>query len=47
MVEREPPVEPPHAYECFECGHRQTAERQPNECPECGGRMQNVSKPRI
>lgn len=47
MVEREPDVEPPHTYECSECGHRVTADEQPVECPDCGGRMGNVSKPRI
>lgn len=47
MVEKEPTVDPPHVYECYECGHRVTAEQQPVDCPQCGGRMQNVSKPQI
>lgn len=47
MVEREPEVDPPHIYECFECGHRESADTQPVECPDCGGRMENVSKPEI
>lgn len=47
MVEREADVDPPHTYECYECSRRVTAEEQPVECPDCGGRMRNVSKPEI
>ncbi|MFB6071392.1 MAG: rubrerythrin-like domain-containing protein [Halobacterium sp.] len=37
--------EKPHVYECRECEHRVEQDHQPIECPECGGRMQNVSRP--
>jgi len=32
-------------YECLDCGNIVTAETQPGECPECGGRdFQNRAK---
>ncbi|MFB6102059.1 MAG: rubrerythrin-like domain-containing protein [Haloplanus sp.] len=40
-VDRAP--EPPYTYECADCGHRMTAESKPSKCPECGGRMRNLS----
>ena len=44
--DRSPEKEPPHAYECMVCGYRVTSKRKPGVCPECGGEMQNLSKPR-
>ncbi|MFB6301984.1 MAG: rubrerythrin-like domain-containing protein [Haloferacaceae archaeon] len=47
MVEKKSPeAEPPHTYECVECGTRTTAESQPLECPDCGAWLRNLSKPR-
>lgn len=48
MANRDPHEtdEPPHTYECTDCGERIEAEHRPGECPECGGYMQNISKPR-
>ena len=47
MVEKTPDTEPPYTYECVECAERVTADTQPVECPECGGVMENISKPRM
>jgi Zn finger protein HypA/HybF involved in hydrogenase expression len=46
MVQQDPHEtdEPPHRYECVDCGERVEAESHPVECPECGGEMQNISK---
>ncbi|WP_458208981.1 rubrerythrin-like domain-containing protein [Haladaptatus sp. NG-SE-30] len=33
-------------YECESCGNRESALRQPGECPKCEGEMRNVSVPR-
>jgi signal-transduction protein with cAMP-binding, CBS, and nucleotidyltransferase domain len=33
----------PHTYECVACGYRESAERHPETCPECGGRLRNLS----
>lgn len=38
--------EPPNTYECGSCGHRLEAESHPQNCPECGGAMQDISVPR-
>lgn len=47
MVEkRSPAKDPPHEFECMDCGHRTTAPTSPGTCTKCGGRMQNLSKPR-
>lgn len=35
--------DPPHTYECVDCGYRVTADSHPETCPECGGRMRNLS----
>lgn len=52
MAEEEPPPkddpvddEPPYLFECTECGNRTEADERPGACPECGGEMQNLSKP--
>ncbi|SEO56226.1 hypothetical protein SAMN04487948_103240 [Halogranum amylolyticum] len=37
---------PPYLYECTNSGERVQAENRPGECSECGGYMQNISKPR-
>ena len=47
MAKKDPSSEdPPYTYECLECGNRVEAEHYPGECPDCGGEMQNISKPR-
>lgn len=38
--------EPPHRFECIDCGERISAQDRPGDCPECGGPMRNISKPR-
>lgn len=46
MVRKEPEVDRPATYECYACGHRERSEDGLLECPECGGRVQNLAKPR-
>jgi predicted transcriptional regulator len=36
-------AEPPYVYECVDCGTRVTAGSRPEQCAECGGRLQNIS----
>jgi signal-transduction protein with cAMP-binding, CBS, and nucleotidyltransferase domain len=36
-------VDGSHTYECLQCGHRATTDDRPAECPECGGRLRNIS----
>jgi rubrerythrin len=35
--------EPPYTYECMDCGNRVEADHQPEECPGCGGQMQDLA----
>jgi DNA-directed RNA polymerase subunit RPC12/RpoP len=46
MEDISPDLDPPYEYECLECGRRTTADRQPVECADCGGEMENISTPR-
>jgi CBS domain-containing protein len=32
----------PDTYECVRCGHRETADRRPETCPDCGGPVRNI-----
>ena len=32
-------------YECVDCRHRVVGDEFEGECPECGGEMENISKP--
>ena len=45
---KEDPYEgdPPYTFECQDCRERVEAESHPGECPDCGGEMQNISRPR-
>ena len=36
-------AEPPYVYECVDCSSRVTAEHGPEQCPECGGSLRNIS----
>jgi CBS domain-containing protein len=36
-------ADPPYVYECADCGNRLTGEHGPDECPECGGTLRNIS----
>jgi len=33
-------------YECLACGARVCSEERVTACPECEGRVQNISRPR-
>ena len=35
--------DPPHTYECVDCGYHVTTDGHPGICAECGGRMRNRS----
>ncbi|TKX73378.1 rubrerythrin-like domain-containing protein [Halorubrum sp. GN11_10-6_MGM] len=32
-------------YECFECGNIIITEKNPDQCPDCGGTMRNRRMP--
>jgi predicted transcriptional regulator len=36
----------PRTFECIDCGHRLSADVRPEDCPECGGQLRNISVPR-
>ncbi|WP_254543760.1 rubrerythrin-like domain-containing protein [Halomarina pelagica] len=38
--------DPPYTYECVACGERVEADSRPGDCPNCGGRMRNISQSR-
>ena len=47
MVRADPyPRTTPHRYECRSCLTVVTDEERLSTCPDCGGRMKNVSVPR-
>jgi len=47
MAKRDPhDADPPHTYECADCAKRVEEESRPGDCPECGGHMRNISRPR-
>ncbi|WP_254535275.1 rubrerythrin-like domain-containing protein [Halomarina litorea] len=47
MAEQEVCDEPdgPFTYVCNDCGKRIEADNSPGKCPECGGELENISKP--